>query len=211
MGARWHIASDALGCTGGPRQGTTNLEQALLGAHGSAGAASWGIYNCRKVGGSGSWSLHAEGRALDLAVGVNGQGLGDLVLMDLLANAWDLGLQRVIWWSKVYDHDSPTGRAYHGVSPHEDHLHIEQTRWHADNLSLDAARRPFQLLPIGDLGDEMVIVRRLENHEDSQRWLLSSGRRIVLNNWANVEELMIAGMPTISLTDAQLRAFPQVG
>ena len=49
-------------CTGGPQRGARALSDWLVA---NVPGVSWGIYNCRRVRGGSSLSLHAEGRAVD--------------------------------------------------------------------------------------------------------------------------------------------------
>lgn len=136
------------GCTGGPAVGAVDLQNQLADAYGPKEAFSLGIYNCRRVGAPGSpWSVHAEGRAVDLGVLDHSGDLGYAILRALEGLPDDV-LQRVIWDRTTYDLASPRGRPYVGRSPHIDHLHIE--------LSWPAARGiiPFQLLRDDDLEDE---------------------------------------------------------
>lgn len=126
-------------CSTGERPGTVALERALISTFGREGASSAGIFNCRRVEGSSTWSVHADGRALDLRPGRGGQLLGDEMLIALLAASWELGLQRVIWWRMQYDANDPEGRPYTGPNPHIDHLHIEQEPNAAQRLDVGSA------------------------------------------------------------------------
>lgn len=125
----------ARGCTSGPAPGAVDLANSLLFRWGPYGASSLGIFNCRKIAGTQTWSVHAEGRAFDLAVPPDARPeLGDAVLRELL-RAPDQLLQQVIWWQQVYDRETPAGRPYGGQDPHETHLHIEIPWAHADGLT----------------------------------------------------------------------------
>lgn len=116
-------AVGASGCGPGPTRGAVDLQTQALQAR--PGLISLGIYACRRIGGAGSaWSLHAEGRAIDLGIGSGGYALGDLVLGDLRGLA-DNVLQRVIWDRRTFDLVSPWGRPYTGRDPHTGHLHVE--------------------------------------------------------------------------------------
>lgn len=118
-------AVGALGCQAGPSSGAVELQRQLLELFGHRHCYALGIYNCRRQAGPASpWSLHAEGRAIDLGVRAGYRDVGDEVLHDLRALA-DGVLQRIIWFRKVYDLAAPEGRPYAGPNPHEDHLHIE--------------------------------------------------------------------------------------
>lgn len=137
----------ATGCGDGPTGGAIDLQTTLVGQWSPQGAYSLGIYACRRVVGSTAWSVHAEGRALDLGVrGGQAQLVGDEVLEQLL-QAHDEALQRVIWDRKTFDLLTPLGRPYTGRDPHTGHLHIE--------LSWAAARGEIPLgLPLDQEEDE---------------------------------------------------------
>jgi hypothetical protein len=122
-------------CTSGPAPGAVDLANTLLHRWGPFGATSLGIFACRKIAGTDTWSVHAEGRAFDLGIPPDSRPeLGDAVLRELL-RAPDELLQRVIWWGQVYDRQTPGGRPLGGGNPHEDHLHIEIPWEHADGLT----------------------------------------------------------------------------
>lgn len=199
----------SLGCSGHPQPGTLALENALVGAYGPRGAVSAGIYNCRKIAGTDVWSIHAEGRALDLAVSWPPEALGAEVLERLLLAASELGLQRVIYNRWSYSYDYPRGLVYGGDDPHTTHLHIEQSWRGAMALSRLEAAAAFAVEEMEE-DSPMVILSRLAAPSDTQRWLLSGGRRIVLHNWTNVQALLDAGAAVIALPDATLARIPQV-
>lgn len=128
-------ADGARGCTSGPAPGAVDLANTLLHRWSPYGASSLGIFNCRRVSGGTAWSVHAEGRAFDLAIPATARPeLGDAVLRELL-RAPDQLLQRVIWWDRCYDRETPAGREYGGDDPHETHLHIEIPWAWADGLT----------------------------------------------------------------------------
>jgi hypothetical protein len=124
-------------CTGGATLGTLALLEYLTDRW--PGSWSKGIYNCRTVRGSTAFSIHAEGRALDLGVDEGtdeGFVVGEQVAAWLVKHAEQIGCQYFIWnrqsWRK-----SRGWRPYHGTSPHRDHLHIELTREAADEITVD--------------------------------------------------------------------------
>lgn len=118
-------ADPAVGCTPGPQPGAVDLANALLHRWQPEGAYSLGIFNCRTIAGTSTYSLHAEGRAFDLGIPESARPrLGDAVISQLLLLQQPI-VQRVIWWRQVYDLESPGGRAYSGSDPHVSHLHIE--------------------------------------------------------------------------------------
>jgi hypothetical protein len=97
------------------------------------GARNWGIYNYRKVAGTSYWSLHGEGRALDVGFAlVDGKANpeGTRLVKELLPLVGKLGIQCIIWNRTLWSAKHPNGTRYNGVSPHIDHIHIELT-WKA--------------------------------------------------------------------------------
>lgn len=108
-------------CSGKAQVGTTCLRDVILAAFPSA--RSSGIYNCRDVRGGTAWSVHAEGRAVD--INPTGKKQGDDIAVWAVRNARKYQIQRVIWYRKLWDYDGGW-REYTGQHPHTDHLHIEQ-------------------------------------------------------------------------------------
>ena len=116
---------------------------------------SMGIYNCRRIGGTGSYSKHACGDAYDQGIPVNSNGtaileLGEPVVEALAANGIALGISQIIYNRKIYDRRSPNGRTYKGVHPHYNHLHISFTHAAGQNLTYATI-----VSILGDPGDEM--------------------------------------------------------
>jgi len=125
----------ARGCTSGPTHGAVDLANTLLHRWAPFGATSLGIFNCRYITGTATWSVHAEGRAFDLGIPASSRPeLGDAVLRELL-RAPDQLLQRVLWWGQIYDRETPEGRPITRGDRHETHLHIEIPWSVADGLT----------------------------------------------------------------------------
>lgn len=127
-------------CSGGSKPGTRKLAMVLMDLFDRS--IDSGIYNCRPSSGGGGLSTHGEGRAFDMGYrmisgAVDPQGYE--VLWKLSLNAWELGIQRIIWDRKSYSAAHPNGIVYTGQSPHTDHLHIEQTRAFALSLTAEQA------------------------------------------------------------------------
>jgi len=134
-----------------------------------------GIYVCRPVRGTTTtYSIHAEGRALDAMiapVGGKGDPRGRGVVLRLGAKGRELGLQSVIFDRTIWSAKSPSGRVYNGVHPHYDHLHLEQTRTAAANLTLadihrimgtsNTVRRTLRLTTPHMVGDDVRDVQRV--------------------------------------------------
>lgn len=136
MAYKWHRWESAKNCTKGPEPGATALKDWCVKYY--PPARNGGIFNCRTVRGSAAPSIHGEGRAIDVMFPVinnSGHPEGQRLFEHLAKNAGDLGLQAIIWDRRIYSARSPRGRAYTGVNPHIDHLHIEMTRAAAKSLT----------------------------------------------------------------------------
>lgn len=138
---------EATHCQRGERRGTRALER-WLGRH--FRGSTWGISRCEKWG-PGSFSIHAEGRALDwhLDAGVPAQKRNAMRLIDLLlatdrsgeptALARRMGVQGLIfncrqWFAGMssldkydycYRRDGVRRRNLNRTEAHMDHVHIE--------------------------------------------------------------------------------------
>ena len=162
----WAAWEGASRCSGRPEPGAL----ALLGWLQQRWPMGWsgGIYNCRPVRGRQSMSLHSEGRAVDFMLPLSG-GEANPVGVEIvraLGQAGDRnGIQTVIWDRRIYSRRSPAGRAYTGVNPHVDHLHIELNRWAAKALTVDrlggVPPQPRPTLRRGDMGAHVMNLQRL--------------------------------------------------
>lgn len=126
-------------CSGRAQAGTIALSIVVKGLF--PATTNLGIYNCRSVGDGETWSIHSDGRAWDCGIpmlpgGKPDRALGDPILHLLAAHAVPLGIQCVIWNDTIYSARHPDGDPYGGVSPHFDHIHIEQQWEEAQNLSV---------------------------------------------------------------------------
>ena len=168
--ATWESAG---ACTAGPSRGALALRDFMMPRYREA--RDGGIYNCRSVRGSTVPSMHGEGRAWDMMMPVvNGRGhtRGHDAVRELGANGRRLGIQSIIFDRTIWSARSPSGRAYTGVHPHYDHLHIELTRDAARNLTqaqlslvlggpvapIRRVRRP--VLRQGDRGEQVKVLQR---------------------------------------------------
>lgn len=132
--AGWQAAGP---CSSGPSRGALALREFMLSRYPEA--RDGGIYNCRTVRGSTAPSMHGEGRAWDMMLPVKagrGHPRGHEAVRELGAHGRILGVQTVIFDRTIWSARSPSGRAYTGVHPHYDHLHIELTRQAASSLSV---------------------------------------------------------------------------
>lgn len=137
----------AYGCsgTGTLRPGARDIADMLRASF--PGATSYGGYNCRKIAGTNTWSVHSTGRAIDLFVTTSGgqadNGLGDPIANWLIEHAEYLGISFLVWDRASWGAHRPVGqkhRYYSGAHPHHDHIHIEvteaaaqrATQWFAD-------------------------------------------------------------------------------
>jgi len=123
--------------TSGGMPGTNALKRYLTSTY--PGTRSMGVYSKRRIRGvSRSWSIHAEGRALDLGVIPLGAPVGLEVAEWLIEHSATLGIQYLIWDRRSWKAVGRSGdgwRRYVGVSSHRDHVHIEQTRAAAAGLT----------------------------------------------------------------------------
>lgn len=132
-----------LPCAVGPLPGTAHIQQVLMDVF--PRARDSGIFNCRTVRGGTALSKHAKGRAGDTSFAmINGKAnpQGYNLVAVLLENAWELGLETIIWDKQLWSARWPFGREYTppiGGSTHEDHVHWEQITPYAYSLTLDQA------------------------------------------------------------------------
>lgn len=146
--APWKAADH---CTGGPTKGAKALLAYCLDEWDEDEAHSDGIYNCRPVRGAGAdlYSIHAEGRAVDLGfplVKVKGiwraNPAGLEVVQRFRPIAADVGIQCMIYNRRIWSAKSPgvDGRDYEGVDPHVGHVHLELTRTAGAKLTVATIR-----------------------------------------------------------------------
>ena len=138
----YHGYEEARRCTGSATPGCKALMSWYLGKYGDLGGINTGIYNCRKVGGGGSWSLHAEGRAADLGVRPYSARYGTDLAEKLRLNSGELGIQFIIWNRRSWSGSRPDAgwRPYNGASPHTDHIHVELSWATARSLTVERIR-----------------------------------------------------------------------
>jgi len=111
---------------GGCRPGATALHQYIIDRWG-AGVGSFGCYNPNSRAGSG-WSLHREGRAIDVSIASWAKQKGDQIFTWCVANADHLGLQEIQWSGRIWT----SRRNQEGIridtsaarGLHFDHIHV---------------------------------------------------------------------------------------
>jgi hypothetical protein len=123
-------------CAGGARPGAKALAAVLLEKF--PRGRNGGIYNCRRVRGRPSTSIHSDGRAIDIMV--PNRDYGAAIVKALLPYVGRLGIQTIINNRTIWSAKSPRGRRYTGVSPHYDHVHIELNRAAGKGLTKASAR-----------------------------------------------------------------------
>jgi hypothetical protein len=138
--ASWYPAER---CVGSARDGARALMRYVLDTF--DGATNLGIYNCRNTRGTGTFSPHAEGRAIDAGFPLSKLGEGSdkgyaLVYALIKAGPSKLGVQAIIYDRTIWSARSPGGRTYTGAHPHYDHVHVEMTRAAADKVTLATVR-----------------------------------------------------------------------
>lgn len=111
--------------------GTKALEEAIRAVWPELGGlrSVYGCWNPRRIVGSSSWSLHAEGRAIDVGVPVVAKQHGWELSCELVAHRTVYGVQRVIWDGHIWSVEQIKGwRELHAstVNKHRDHIHVEQ-------------------------------------------------------------------------------------
>lgn len=126
----------------GPQPGTVALARAIQAVYPELPTLNrtYGIFNRRRVAGSQTWSLHAEGRALDVGVPTGLMDLGWQLACELVVSRSLYGVQRVIWDRHIWsvEHLNEWRRLSPRTQQHLDHIHVEQYR--------DAAARPLASL-----------------------------------------------------------------
>lgn len=114
----------------GCQTGTVALARAIRAAYPELSTLDgvYGCYNPRRIAGSRAWSLHAEGRALDVGVGASANALGWQLACELVQDRIIYGTMRVMWDKHIWSIERPTDWRRLGASSqqHTDHLHIEQ-------------------------------------------------------------------------------------
>lgn len=125
-----HKGYEAAGsCTGKPQPGVLGAMAWFRAKYESQGGVNLGIYNCRKIAGSKTLSLHGEGRAADFGIRPHGASYGTQLAEQLRLWSKELGIQCIIWNRRIWSggRQNTGWSKYEGSSPHVDHLHVEFT------------------------------------------------------------------------------------
>lgn len=125
-------------CAKGPRPGAIALRDETMRLF--PGVTNLGIYNCRTVAGTSSLSTHAAGRAWDAGIPAALKPRGDALAAALVAAAPALGVQEVVWYRRRWTSTTGAWRAYGGVSPHTDHVHVALNADAGERLTPAAVR-----------------------------------------------------------------------
>lgn len=88
----------------------------------------YGCWNPRRIEGSSTWSLHAEGRALDTGVPVHLHEMAWSVCCELVDRRTLYGTMRVLWDGHIWSTEKPADwrRLQPTTNQHRDHFHVEQ-------------------------------------------------------------------------------------
>lgn len=144
-----------------------------------------GCFNDRAVRGSGSPSLHREGRAIDIGANANVPAIKarmDTWVSALIEHHEKLGVQQIIWNKRSW-RTGGKWKAYNGAVPHTDHAHIELT-WDGAGL-LTNEKITNIIFPNGATGDDMLQL--------GSRGALVTELQRILNFWAQHAPLPAAG------------------
>jgi hypothetical protein len=136
-----------------------------------------GVYNCRHIYGSSSWSCHAEGRAADFSRrlpngGPDPSGIPTGSQADSALKQWinlfvvnheALGVQRMIYKTTMWT----VNKGFSALAPmsgvaklHQNHMHVEQTRAKSQTLTVAQfnAIADGTAIPPAGVADDMILV-----------------------------------------------------
>jgi hypothetical protein len=143
-----------------PASWATNVDRCQRGAialiaHARAhGLGDLGCYNDRAIRGGGAPSLHREGRAVDLTIGLFTDAWLSTYLEVLKDHHEALGVQQIIWLRRYWRCDrGDVWHAYTGTDPHTSHAHVELTWAAAADLTvakIDAVLTPEDDMPTAE-------------------------------------------------------------
>jgi hypothetical protein len=93
---------------------------------------AYGCFNPRRIAGSSSWSLHAEGRALDVGVKGPAKSRAWALARELSAERTTFGIMRIMWDHHIWttEREDKWHLLRVQTNQHTDHMHIELF-WHA--------------------------------------------------------------------------------
>lgn len=88
----------------------------------------YGCFNSRLMASSSTWSLHAEGRALDVGVTPQWHAEAWSVVCELVARRVLFGTMRIMWDGHIWSTERRDEYQKLGphTNPHRDHFHVEQ-------------------------------------------------------------------------------------
>lgn len=177
--ARWDTRVGS--CTPGGR--------ALINWAHRNGFSDKGCFNDRAVRGSGTPSLHREGRAVDLAPGRRTWTDFDQLVHQLVEHHQTLQIQQVIWNRRVWT-VGRNWRTYSGsAGPHLDHAHVELT-WHgARHLTVELIDAT--LSTEDDEMPKQVIIRPEDGHPLANNWYLATQGSFFIVHLATHDEVQL--------------------
>lgn len=117
----------ATGPGSGPQPGALALRDHWRA---TTGLGDLGIFNPRRIRGGTAWSVHATGRAVDLAANANTptqKAKADAYCNFLIRHAVTLQVQYLIWNRRSWK-PGRGWRRYTGLHAHKDHIHVELNR-----------------------------------------------------------------------------------
>lgn len=99
----------------------------------AVGTGPYGCFNHRRIASSTTWSLHAEGRALDVGVTPSTHEGAWSVACQLVDRRTIYGTMRVMWDGHIWSCEQPSDwrKLQPSTNPHRDHFHVEQYRANA--------------------------------------------------------------------------------
>jgi hypothetical protein len=126
---RYEPASSSPRATG-CQPGTRALAQAIKVTFPELESLSqtYGCFNRRRMAGSTSWSLHAEGRAVDVGFAERHSGVGWSLACELVAHRMAYGIMRVMWDGHIWsiERGGDWQRLRTTSDQHRSHIHAEQ-------------------------------------------------------------------------------------
>ena len=163
------VYDQATRATGGPQPGTQAMAKWMMATF---GCTNLGIYNNRNVVGGTTKSTHAEGRGFDAGFPYHpgGTDQGWRLANWCVANHAEFGIQQVIYARRIWSNyrDAEGWRYYNGEAAHYEHVHIENTRQAARELTAYHFIKGSDMgtLAIPEAAIEALLIKRIEQAYD---------------------------------------------